>query len=232
LPTVTRTVDRQRVALAGQVVHTFGGRVSGALGIDVDAGDDQVERWFLAATLFGARISASIVERTFRELDRAGLVRIDQIRVLRWEDLVGLLDRGGYVRYDFRTATRLQALADRLYDRYGGRVAAIAREADTYPALRDTLDALPGWGPVTVGIFLRELRGVWAGADPPLDAHAIRAAEHLNLPVGDLAGLARAAGLDVRDLESGLVRLDLAHRARMPDCPGGARCTALATGGG
>ena len=28
---------------------------------------------------------------------------------------------------------------------------------------------LPGWGPVTVGLSLRELRGVWPGAPPPLD---------------------------------------------------------------
>ena len=42
-----------------------------------------------------------------------------------------------------------------------------------------------------------------------------------------LAGLAAACGLDVRDLESGLVRLDLAHGRAMTRCPGGPACTAL-----
>jgi hypothetical protein len=42
-----------------------------------------------------------------------------------------------------------------------------------------------------------------------------------------LAGLAAACGLDIRDLESGLVRLDLAYGRAMAGCPGGQACTAL-----
>jgi hypothetical protein len=37
-------------------------------------------------------------------------------------DLVDLLDMGGYVRHDFRTATRLQNLAEPVHDRYEGWV--------------------------------------------------------------------------------------------------------------
>jgi hypothetical protein len=44
--------------LARSVVGVLGGRFSAELGIDVDAGDAEVERWFLAAALFGTRISA------------------------------------------------------------------------------------------------------------------------------------------------------------------------------
>jgi hypothetical protein len=165
--------------VAQHVVNKFGGRVSRALGIDVDAGDDEIERWFLAATPFGTRISTTIVEQTFREFEQAGITRIDQARDIAWEDLVDLLDIGGYVRYDFRTATRLRTLAATVHERYGGRVTAIAAEYDAYPALRGALDDLPGWGPVTVGIFLRELRGVWSAADPPLDERAGSAAAHL-----------------------------------------------------
>jgi hypothetical protein len=36
-----------------------------------------------------------------------------------------------------------------------------------------------------------------------------------------------ACGLDVRDLEADLVRLDLAHGRVMADCPGGRACPAL-----
>ena len=39
--------------LARRVVGMLGGRYSAELGIDVDAGDAEIERWFLAATLFG-----------------------------------------------------------------------------------------------------------------------------------------------------------------------------------
>jgi hypothetical protein len=39
--------------LARTVVGVLGGRFSAELGIDVDAGDAEVERWFLAATFSG-----------------------------------------------------------------------------------------------------------------------------------------------------------------------------------
>ena len=76
----------------------------------------------------------------------------------------------------------------------------------------------------TIRLFLRELRGAWPGADPPLDDRAAAAARHLGLTgaragLTGLAGLAAASGLDVRDLESGLVRLELSHRRAMARCP-------------
>ena len=113
--------------LARLVVATLGGRYSTELGIDVDAGDAQVERWFLAATLFGTRISAAIAERTFRVLSDAGLARIGQARHIPEEDLIAYLDEGGYARYDFRTATRLQALSGVIGERYDGQVAVIGQ---------------------------------------------------------------------------------------------------------
>jgi endonuclease III len=221
------------------LVVGLGGRYSAEAGIDVDAGDGEVERWFVASTLFGTRISAAIAQRTFAVLDAAGLVRIARARDFSWDDLVALLDEGGYTRYDFRTATRLHALADVVGDRYGGRVTEIGRRHRSYPRLRAALDDLPGWGPVTVEVFLRELRGVWLGAQPPPDPRAVRAARHLGLitgadadrVLGELLAISRAADLDVRDLESSLVRLALAHRRDLDACPGGDACPVLAVDG-
>jgi len=220
------------VELARRVVAMLGGRYSAALGIDLDAGEAQVERWFVAATLFGARIPARVAEQTFGVLAAAGLARIGQMRHVPSGDLIAMLDAGGYARYDVRTATRLLELAEVINERYDGQVAVIGRRFAAYPALRAALEALPGWGPVTVRLFLRELRGVWPGADPPPDERAVAAARHLGvLPARSdaafLAGLAAAADLDVRDLEAGLVRLDLAHGRAMSGCPGGQACTAL-----
>lgn len=229
----TELAEDQAAGLVRRTVASFGGRFSSELGIDVDAGDDEVERWFLAATLFGTRISATVAGRTFRVLDTAGLQRITQARELTWDDLVELLDRGGYVRYDFRTATRLQTLAEVVDARHGGRIAEIGRRLHRPADLEAALDALPGWGPVTVGLFLRELRGIWPGAQPAIDERAQRAARHLGLTrVGRLSlsrlrALAAGAGVDVRDAESALVRLSLTHGARFDTCPGGATCAAL-----
>jgi len=138
------------VELARRVVAVLGGRYSAELGIDVDAGDTQVERWFVAATLFGARIPAQVAERAFGELAAAGLTRIGQFHHVPSADLIAMLDAGGYARYDIRTAERLLQLCEVIRDRYDGQAAVIGRRFAAYQDLRAALDALPGWGPVTV----------------------------------------------------------------------------------
>jgi len=221
--------------LARRVVDRLGGRYSAELGIDVDAGDAEIERWFLAATLFGTRITAQIAERTFGVLVGAGVSRIGQARHIPQGAFIAYLDEGGYARYDARTVARLQDLSEIIDERYDGRAALIGQGFTTYPALRAALDVLPGGGPVTIQLFLRELRGVWPGAQPPLDPRAEYAARHLGLPgpgpdpdVPPLAQLPAESHTDPRDLESGLVRLTLAHHHRgMGPCPGGDRCVLL-----
>jgi hypothetical protein len=229
----TGRVGAGTVAVARRVLR-LGGMYSVELGVDLRRGEDQVARWFLAATLFGSRIPARTAVRTFTVLDAAGVTAANAGAV-PWDRLVALLDEGGYARYDFRTATRLQALAGVLDARYGGSVGAVEAGAATPAELEAALDALPGWGPVTVGVFLRELRGVWALADPPPAPPALDAGRHLGLLAGRggrrrLDALAAAAGADGRDLECALVRLALAHRRTMAACPGGARCRALPPG--
>jgi hypothetical protein len=211
-----------------------GGRFSTELGIEVEAGEGEIERWFLASTLFGARIPTPIAERTFHVLDRAG-VTITTASAFSWDALVAMLDRGGYARFDFKTATRLHTLCDALAEHYGGRVSSIPTGLRTVAELEAALDGLPGWGPVTVGVFLRELRGVWPLAEPALDARARSCACHLDLfdehcrdPLGRVRSLAVASGVDPRDLEAALVRAALAHHGRLGACPGGRRCIVLA----
>jgi hypothetical protein len=227
---VTRV--RDTVSLARRLVERLGGRYSLEHGIDVDGGDEEVERWALLATLFGNRISAEIAGRTYRMLAQAGVRTIAQAGNRTWDELVALLDAGGYVRYDFRTATRLLDLAAALRAA-GGGIVGVGRRCECPDGLEAALDALPGWGPVTVRLFLRELRGVWPGAAPPMDARALEAAAHLGLtveaadPIGGLERLAADAGLDLRDLETALVRLRLAHRRGLAGCGGGAVCVAL-----
>lgn len=202
------------------------------MGIAVDRGPDEVERWFLAATLFGNRISSEVAARSYGVLAAAGIGTIVQAGNATWDELVALLDSGGYVRYDFRTASRLLALARAVGERYGGRISSVAEVSADPAVIEATLDRLPGWGPTTVRLFLRELRGVWAGARPALDERARWAADHLapgwpESAATDLAwleALARRAGVDQRDLESALVRLALAHGRRRRPCPGRDRC--------
>ena len=70
-----------------------------------------------------------------------------------------------------------------------------------------------------------------------MNERALAGAEHLGLlspgdraePLARLRRLAAVAGLDVRDLEAALIRLELAH-ARRRGCTGGAACVILQPG--
>jgi hypothetical protein len=227
-----RKVAAAKASLAGDLVDCLGGRYSRELGIDLDR-DDEVERWALAATLFGARISADTAEHTFRALSNAGLRTLADAGSCDTAKLIALLDEGGYARYDFRTAGMLHRLAAALRERGDGRISALVERAPGLAELTAELDALPGWGPVTVGLFTRELRGKQPWLEPALDARAREAAEHLGL-VGEemseaemlkaVERLARRAGVDVRDLEGALVRASLQHGRRFAACAGGEDC--------
>lgn len=169
-----RAVVRHRLAsrrptgpalVARRAVESLGGRYSTQLGIDVDRGGDEIERWALPATLFGARISAKIAERTFAVLEEAGVHSLADAGRRDIRELVELLDAGGYARYDLRTAERLHAIARKLDARWSRRVNRVLDLPSD--ELWGALDALPGWGQVTVGLFLRELRGVRPEIDPP-----------------------------------------------------------------
>lgn len=220
-------------ATARRLVECLGGRFSLQLGIDLDAGGPAVDEWFLAATLFGTRINAQTAMRTYCVLADAGIRTVtDSVRAT-YDDLVAKLDAGGYARYDFRTANRLHQLADAVQQRFGGSVTPLGTATDPR-AVETALDALPGWGPTTVRIFLRELRDVWPGAQTRLDGRTLNAARHLGLPISRedtdhveaLRAVARRAHVDPRDLEAALVRMALTHRD-MYSCPGARRCTIL-----
>jgi len=212
------------VGRARKIVATLGGRFSLELGIDLDRCPEDVERWALAATLLGNRISTAVAMRTYRIFARAGVRTIGDAGGRDREELISLLDEGGQVLYDELMAARLLALAEVVADMYDERLATLGEVVVDPRELEQALEDLPGWGPVTAGAFLRELRGLWPGADPPLDASAAIAARHVKLPDVShaLSTLAAAAHLDFRDLEAGLVRLRLCHD--FAGCPGGEEC--------
>ncbi len=210
------------IGRACTVVSRLGGRYSLELGIDVDAGVDEVERWALAATLLGSSSSTAVALRTYRVLRAAGVDTIGAAGERSREELVALLGIGGHDGES--EATQLQALAGVLANRASGRLSTFCDGLTAQDQLERNLESLPGWGPATAHAFLRELRGVWRAAEPALDERAAAAAAHTHLPttLDALASLSTVAELDLRDMEAGLVRLALCHDFAV--CPGGEEC--------
>lgn len=215
------------------------GRFAAELGIAVQAGPEERQKWFLAAILYGARISGQLAARTYRVFAARGLYAPEAILAQGWDNLVVLLDEGGYTRYDFKTATKLLKVMASLREEYQGSLEHLHQvaldDADLELRIRHLA---PGIGAATANIFLRELRGVWAKAAPPLSPLARLAGEHLKLlspgldPREALMTLKEhwrtqpVPGLDFADLEAALVRLgrDFCRKTKGPPCPMGAHC--------
>jgi len=165
-----------------ELLKKFPTTYSEELGIKLKKKSDrEIFKWFLAAILFGARISQVIAARTYREFAKSGVLTPQKILSTGWRGLVDILDRGGYVRYDFSTADDLLAVADMLMKKYGGSLNKLHALAKNSRDLERKLQEFRGVGPTTTQIFLRELRGIWRKADPPLSPLAKVAARRLRI---------------------------------------------------
>ena len=164
-----------------ELVRSHGGRYATALGIDLAAADSGERfKWFLAAMLYGTRISEQLAARTWREFAARGMLTPQRMLDSGWDSLVAILDAGGYVRYDFKTATKLLAVCATLLRDYAGDLDILHAAAADPRDLETRLKALgKGIGDTTAAIFLRELRGIWSKAAPPLPPLALAAAQTL-----------------------------------------------------
>lgn len=117
--------------------------------------------------LFGARISETIVINTYNEFKKRKLLSPAKIIQVGWDELVNVLDTGGYVRYDFKTATKLLEINKSLIEQYNGELNELYEQAKDSYELEIRLQNLgKGIGTITVNIFLRELRDIWEKANP------------------------------------------------------------------
>ncbi len=181
--------------------------------------------WFVAASLFAKPISAAVARTTAQLLFKERIRSPNAIKRCGWDGLVTILDLGGYVRYDFSTATKLLAIAAALP---GNHLREIVTWASSAADIEDHLTRIPGVGPKTVAIFLRELRGV-GGPPIPVSGEAKAAARRLRLETA----MADRTGLELSRLESVLVRTWVEHckRGRWQGCPAGRFCGCAPPGG-
>lgn len=196
--------------LLRELVGAHGQTFAEEAGIPLKDTPQPLYRLLVLAHLLSARIRGSIAVDSARELYQAGLRDPRRMAGADWQERVDALGRGGYRRYDERTATQLGDAAELLIDRWGSDLRRLRKEADGDVAeLRRLLQEFPGMGPAGADIFLREVQRVWPEVSPYLDKKALSGAERLGLPKdpGKLVDL--AGDIEPAVLAAALVRASL-----------------------
>ncbi len=210
-----------------QLIQERGTPYSEELGIDIKScSSREITKWFLASILFAARISESIAKNTYREFEKRGVITPAKISDAGWDKLVAILDAGGYVRYDFKTADKLLEVFGNLQKNYSGGLNKLHEEARDSEDLEEKIKNLgKGIGDVTVAIFLRDIRYCWKKADPKPTLLILEAAE--NFGVRDLKEFARKNNLNLVRLETALLRLgkNFCRKEKCPECPAREFCS-------
>ncbi|GGW96452.1 endonuclease [Streptomyces lomondensis] len=199
-------MDRQE-RVVRELLDAHGRTYADEAGIRLKDTPQPLYRLLVLSHLLSARIRGSIALATARALHEAGLRDPRRMAEADWQERVDALGRGGYRRYDERTATQLGDAAELLNERWGGDLRRLRRKADgKLTELRHLLQEFPGIGPAGADIFLREAQSVWPEAAPYLDAKALQGAERLKLPK-DPERLVQLAGrTDPAVLAAALVR--------------------------
>ncbi|WP_369250858.1 endonuclease [Streptomyces sp. R41] len=174
--------DKQQRVIK-ELVSSYGRTYAEEAGIRLKNTPQPLYRTLVLALLLSARIRASTALAAARALYDAGMRDPRRMAAATWQQRVDALGRGGYRRYDERTATQLGDGAELLTERCGGDLRRLREEADGDVAqLRGLLQEVPGIGPAGANIFLREAQSVWPEAAPYIDSKALDGARRLDLP--------------------------------------------------
>lgn len=190
-----------------EFVEQYGQPFSDALGIQLTSHrNKEILKWFLASILYSKLVRESTATKTYKIFDEEGIVTPTRIRRAGWENIVSILDQGGYTRYDFSTADRLLEIFKNLQSKYSGdlnRVHAVSKDPLD---LEDRLKHLgKGIGDTTVSIFLRDMRGVWSKADPRPSRLVEMGMKELGMK--NLKKYAKTNGMNIIRLETALLKL-------------------------
>ncbi|MFK0136550.1 endonuclease [Streptomyces murinus] len=166
-----------------ELVSGYGRTYAEEAGIRLADTPQPLYRLLVLSLLLSARIRASVAVAAARALHEDRLDTPRRMADADWQQRVDALGRGGYRRYDERTATQLGDGAALLDERWGGDLRRLHEEAggDT-GELKRLLQEEPGVGPAGADIFLREAQRVWPEVGPYLDRKALDGADRLGLP--------------------------------------------------
>ncbi|MFG1667575.1 endonuclease [Streptomyces sp. Y7] len=193
-----------------ELVRAHGQTYAEEAGIPLRDTPQPLYRLLVLAHLLSARIRGSIAVDTARSLYEAGLRDPRRMADADWQERVDALGRGGYRRYDERTATQLGDEAALVNDRWHGDLRRLRKEADGDVAeLHRLLEEFPGMGPAGADIFLREVQRVWPEVAPRVDDKALSGARRLGLTEDPDRLLDLAGDTEPAVLAAALVRASL-----------------------
>ena len=204
-------------------VKEYGKRYSDILEIDLEK---ENFKWFLMSVLFGARITEKIAMKTYRKFEKERIVAPEKIIKAGWGRLVEILDRGGYTRYDSKTADKLLEVSKNLIKNYGS-LNNLHKVSKNSKDLEDKLKSLgKGVGDVTVGIFLREMRSVWKYANPNPNKVVLLSAKNLGIKDLEKYWKKNLSEFEFSEFETALLHLgrDFCRKKRCEICPLRKRC--------
>jgi hypothetical protein len=203
--------------VAAAVLDRYGTTFAEEAGIRLADEPAPLFQLLVLAQLLSARIGAGVAVAAAAELFSAGWTTPHRLRDAGRGSVVAALGRGGYRRYDERTATQLREMATLVLDRYGGDLRRLADEAGRDAGRAAVLvQEVKGIGPTGAAVFLREVQAVWPWVRPHLDDRARAGARRIGLPddAGQLAGL--VAPDDLARFAAGLVRISRLPESRDP----------------
>jgi len=131
-------------------------------GLDVLSGDDDLFRWFLMAFLLGKPIQSTVAARTWQLFIDRKLDFPWAILELSDGQLVSLLHRGGYTRYQHVMTKALKTCMQQLVDQYEGSLSLMLESSENEDEFSKRLQKLYGVGPKTAEIFMRETEEIFA----------------------------------------------------------------------
>lgn len=201
-----------------EFVKRYGERYSQELGINLKK---ESFKWFLASVLLGVRISEKIALNTYREFDKRDITMPKKILNAGWNKLVEVLDAGGYVRYDFKTADKLFEVAENLIKNYGTLEKLHSAAKDPADLERKLKSLGKGIGEITVNIFLREMRDIWDKAEPEVKGLALQAAKNLGIKDVKKYWKENLSKINFVCFETALLRLgkDFCRKGKCSICP-------------
>lgn len=132
------------------------------LGIDLTPEDNNsLFKWFLASFLMGKRIQAPIAAQAYRVIvEEEGRDTARKLQHCTSRELVAMLGRAHYVRYDETTAQRLLDLSAKLNAEYAGNITQMRDASVDRQAFEKRLGEFDGVGPKTIEIFMRDAAAV------------------------------------------------------------------------